>query len=83
MKRNAVILVVMGTLVAIWYWKRKGVVEFGTPTVKAGKGVKFVDPCPGDHQLWVAEVGRCMTFEESEAFDAAQAMTAKNNQLVS
>lgn len=42
----------------------RGTAGVGAPKLKAKTGVKYVDPCPGDGQIWDAETSRCIPLVE-------------------
>lgn len=66
MKRTTVLLVVLAlALVGVWYW-RKGTVVAGKPTIKPSSKGLLVDPCPGDSQIWDADLNKCIEFDSSD-----------------
>jgi hypothetical protein len=68
----AISLIVWG---AIWAFKRyKGSVAVGGAQVVRKGATSWVDPCPGDNQIWDAATSKCIPLvEEPVAFSGKKA----------
>lgn len=54
----------LGVLAWLTWKSYKAGVGAGKASVKAAKGVKYVDPCPGVNTIWDTPSGKCIPLIE-------------------